>query len=72
MISVFSRAFHVDQAFFNAELLYFLLLHLSMVNQVRLVAHKEENSVLLCVGFHLVHPKFADVFEAEWVCEVKY
>jgi hypothetical protein len=46
-------------------------MHLPLVYQVTLVANQKENSVLLSVGFYFVHPKFAYVFKADGICEIK-
>lgn len=42
-----------------------------MVHQVALVANQKENGVLLSVGFYFVHPKFANVFKADGICEIE-
>ena len=47
------------------------LRHLSLVTQVSLVADQKENSVFFGIVFNFVHPKFADVLEAERISEVK-
>jgi len=72
VVSIFSRTLHINQVFLPTELFYFLLLHLPLVNKVRFVANQKENGIFLCIGLHLVHPKLADIFKAEGVCEIKY
>ena len=42
-----------------------------LVLEIWLVADKEENGILFCVGFDLIHPKFADIIKAEGIGEVK-
>ena len=42
-----------------------------MIHQVALVANQKENGVLLSVSFYFVHPKFANVFKADGICEIE-
>jgi hypothetical protein len=64
MVSVFGRALHIDEIFLATEFLYLLLLHLSLVDKVCLIANQKKNGIFLRIGFDLVHPKLADIFEA--------
>lgn len=45
--------------------------HLPVVNKVAFIADEEEDGIFFGVGLHLVHPKLADVVEAEWVGEIE-
>lgn len=56
----------------SAEFLYLFLLHFPLVHQIRFITNQKENSILLCVGLDLVHPKLADVFKAKGVSEIEY
>lgn len=45
--------------------------HLAVVDEVAFIADEEEDGIFFGVGLHLVHPKLADVVEAEWVGEIE-
>lgn len=45
--------------------------HLPTVHQVALIPDQEEDRILFSIRLHLIHPKFADIVEAEWVGEIK-
>lgn len=45
--------------------------HLPIVNKVTFIADQEEDGIFLSIGLHLVHPKLADVVEAERVGEIE-
>lgn len=71
MVILLCRTLHISQVLLTAKLLNLILRDLPLFLQIWLIPDEEKYCIFFSISFHLVHPKLADIFETEWICQIK-
>ena len=68
---LFCRTFNIWHLFLLAKHGYFLFRYSSVVCQIRLIPNQNQHRIFLCVLFNFSTPKFAHIYEALLIRQIK-